>query len=92
MRPKTTWIALCLAVGPAVVSAFLADPAGADERGLLPQDFYQETTVTETAIAPDGGLVAFTVVTIDEEENARRREIWMPSSSMMISSAVRTAS
>ena len=63
----------------AVASLSLAGPATAADRGLLPQDFYREATVTETSAAPGGDLVAFTVMTIDEEKNARHSEIWMQS-------------
>lgn len=56
----------------------ISGPAIAEEtRGLIPEDFYNETRVEQTAISPDGGLLAFTVMTIDEEKNKRHREIWM---------------
>ena len=48
-----------------------------ESRGLIPEDFYKEVTVEQTAITPDGGLLAYTVMTIDEEKNKRHREIWM---------------
>jgi dipeptidyl aminopeptidase/acylaminoacyl peptidase len=48
-----------------------------EPRGLLPQDFYQEKTVESTALSPDASLLAYTIMTIDEEKNKRHREIWM---------------
>ena len=65
-------VVLC-AVGINVLGA----PAAAQTRGLLPADYYSEVGVGETAISPDGGLVAFTVTTVVEAENRRRRAIWM---------------
>lgn len=44
--------------------------------GLVPEDFYQEIALEETAISPDGSLLAFTLMTLDEEKNERHREIW----------------
>ncbi len=58
-----------------VMSALGADGDG--PRGLLPQDVYKEVIVEETAVSPDGGLVAYTVVKIDEAKNERKRSIWL---------------
>ncbi len=60
-----------------VVVTLLAAPSHAAKRGLIPQDFYKEARVNEVAISPAGDLVAFTVMTIDEKDNKRHREIWM---------------
>ena len=49
----------------------------AQKRGLKPQDYYQERTVSSVATSPRGDLVAFVVTSIDEGENKRHREIWM---------------
>ena len=49
----------------------------AQPRGLQPADYYQEIGVGEVAMSPTGGLVAFTVTTIDEENNRRHREVWL---------------
>ena len=59
------WLALTPATGDA------------QNRGLVPTDFYSEIGVGEVAISPDAALVAFTVTTIDEDENRRHREVWM---------------
>jgi len=48
-----------------------------EPRGLLPQDFYKEKIVESTALSPDASLLAYTIMTIDEEKNKRHREIWM---------------
>ena len=49
----------------------------AQKRGLKPEDFYQERTVSNVATSPRGDLVAFVVTSINEAENKRHREIWM---------------
>ena len=67
------------AVATLAVIAVALSPlsAGAQNRGLVPDDFYREIGVGEVAISPDGALVAFTVTTIDADANRRHREIWM---------------
>ena len=64
---------------PLVIAWLTLAPASGDaqNRGLLPTDFYSEVGVGEVAISPDGTLVAFTVTTVSEEENRRHREVWM---------------
>ena len=52
-------------------------PAAAQQRGLMPTDFYSEISVSQVAMSPPGDLVAFTVTTIDEENNGRHREVWL---------------
>ena len=51
--------------------------AQAQRRGLQPEDYYREIGVSQTAISPAGDLTAFTVMTIDEDESTRHREIWL---------------
>lgn len=51
--------------------------ASAQRPGFQPADYYDLVTVSEVAVSPEGDLVAFTVTRILEEENERRREIWM---------------
>ncbi len=46
-------------------------------RGLLPTDFYNERSITSTALSPDGSLLAFGVMSIDESNNKWHHEIWM---------------
>ena len=60
------WVLLATTPGPA-----------AAQRGLQPADYYDLVTVGYVAVAPEGDLVAFTVTRVLEEENSRRREIWM---------------
>ncbi|MEE2709352.1 MAG: S9 family peptidase [Gemmatimonadota bacterium] len=55
----------------------VAAPLSAQERGLQPTDFYNELTIQGVAISPTGELIAFTVMTINEEKNKRHREIWL---------------
>ncbi len=59
------------------VVAFFVTTGLGQKRGLLPSDYYREVGVSQPAISPDGTLIAFTVMTINEEENKRHREIWM---------------
>lgn len=57
----------------------LLSPASllAQRRGLKPEDYYKEISVSQVAMSPKGGLVAFTRMTINEEKDKRHREIWM---------------
>jgi dipeptidyl aminopeptidase/acylaminoacyl peptidase len=55
----------------------LAGGISAQDRGVLPQDYYRTTFVGNVAMAPTGDMVAFVVTTVVEEENTRHREIWM---------------
>jgi dipeptidyl aminopeptidase/acylaminoacyl peptidase len=55
----------------------IASGAAAQERGLLPTDYYRLVSVGDVAVSPDGAFVAFTVTTVVEDENERHREIWM---------------
>ncbi|MFP6582951.1 MAG: S9 family peptidase [Candidatus Hydrogenedentota bacterium] len=61
----------------ALLISFVAVAEEEAPRGLLPTDFYQEKTISGTALSPDGSLLAFVVASIDEEKNKRRNEIWM---------------
>ncbi|HUF49739.1 MAG TPA: S9 family peptidase [Longimicrobiales bacterium] len=46
-------------------------------RAFRPADWYRLTTVSSPALSPDGRLVAFTVTTVRESENARHAEVWV---------------
>ena len=48
-----------------------------DGPGLLPEDYYRQAKIESVALSPDGRLLAYTVVTVDEEKNKRNRAIWM---------------
>ncbi|MDA7978004.1 MAG: S9 family peptidase [Pirellulales bacterium] len=87
-RPTSAWtfllIALLFVVAVMATSPGFAQDSPQDakhraetKRGLQPQDFYKEVTIESSALSPDGSLLAFTVMTIVEEENTRHREIWM---------------
>ncbi len=69
LRATATLVIACLHLAPT--------PAVAQDRGLLPTDFYNEVGVDDVAISPDGALVAFTVTTVSEAENRRHREVWL---------------
>ena len=46
-------------------------------RVFSPEDWYRVTRVSGPAMSPDGKSVAFTVTTVNEEDNARHSEVWM---------------
>ncbi|MGD2120100.1 MAG: S9 family peptidase [Gemmatimonadota bacterium] len=50
-------------------------------RAFTPEDWYRITHVSSPAMSPDGKYVAFTVTTVNEEENLRHSEVWMVSTS-----------
>lgn len=68
MTRRTAFI-LLLSLVPGVTAA--------QERGFLPEDYYNIVTVSQVAVSPTGGFVAFTVSTVVEEENSRHQEIWL---------------
>jgi len=45
--------------------------------GITLDDYYRMESASEPALSPDGTRVAFTRTFVDEEENARRREVWL---------------
>lgn len=69
MRGSTAVLALLCA----------ASPVAAQEMGraFTPADWYRVTTVSSPAMSPDGSMVAFTVTTVRESENARHSEVWV---------------
>lgn len=52
-------------------------PATTQERGLEPADSYRMVSVGGAAMSPTGAHLAFTVTTVDEEENGRNTSIWI---------------
>ncbi len=61
------------------ILVLMASPALAQEgpRAFTPGDWYRLTTLSAPAMSPDGRLVAFTVTTVRESENARHSEVWV---------------
>jgi len=49
----------------------------AQGRAFEPSDWYRLTTLSSPSMSPDGAHVAFTVMTVLEEENRRHREVWL---------------
>src|SRR5690349_21525984 len=64
-------------MNPILIVVGLAVLAADAPRGLVPQDVYREVTVEDVAVSPDGDLVAYTVMRIDEAKNERKRSIWL---------------
>ncbi len=52
-------------------------PLSGQTRGFQPEDYYNIVTVSQVAVSPMGGFVAFTATTVDEAENKRHQEIWL---------------
>jgi dipeptidyl aminopeptidase/acylaminoacyl peptidase len=61
----------------AVLLAAGAASAAAQGRGVLPQDYYRMTFVSDMEVSPTGEYVAFTVQTVVEDKNARHQEVWL---------------
>ncbi|HET7039371.1 MAG TPA: DPP IV N-terminal domain-containing protein, partial [Gemmatimonadales bacterium] len=64
-------------LGAAWLLAAAAAAAAAQSRGVLPQDYYRMTFVSDVQVSPTGAHLAFTVQTVVEEKNARHQEIWL---------------
>ena len=55
----------------------VAVPVDGQQRGLTPEDSYRMASVGSPEISPTGEYVAFTVTTVDEEDNSRNTTIWL---------------
>ncbi len=64
-------------VGLLVLVFSVSEALVGQQRGLEPPDYYGMVSIGEVEISPDGNLVAFSVTRVLEEENTRRREVWM---------------
>ena len=67
---RRLWIAILVVV-------FVPALASAQKRGLLPQDYYKMSFVSDVTMSPPGDHVAFTVTTVVEKDNRRHREVWV---------------
>ncbi|MDB4908963.1 MAG: WD40-like beta Propeller containing protein [Gemmatimonadetes bacterium] len=54
-----------------------ASPLGAQGRAFQLSDWYKITTLSQPAMSPDGGRVAFTVQTVDEKGDKYHQEVWV---------------
>src|SRR5438105_5396765 len=63
----------------AMVALACAGPKEGDKRGITPEDYYQFENIGDARISPDGKLVAYTVVTVDQKQNRRLSEVWLVS-------------
>jgi dipeptidyl aminopeptidase/acylaminoacyl peptidase len=68
--------ALALLAGSA---ATVAAQAAADSvpRGMVPEDYYRFTFVSDPQLSPDGRHVAFVVRTVSEDRRSRQGGIWL---------------
>ena len=66
-----------LAVAAAAIAAVHGADAGAQQPGYAPELYYELTGVGDVAVSPSGDYVAFTVTHVVEDENRRRREVWL---------------
>ena len=64
-------------IGLLVLFFTVCQTLSGQQRGLEPADYYGMVSIGDVKISPDGNLVAFSVTRVLEEENTRRREIWM---------------
>ncbi len=62
-----------LGILPALVPA---DVVG-QQNGFQPEHYYDVVDIGDVAVSPAGDLVAFTVTRVLEEQNQRKRELWM---------------
>ncbi len=74
-RPQLLLTLLLIVAHPLVAQ----EATSGQGRAFTPGDWYRLTRVSSPAMSPDGGHVAFTVTTVNEEENARHSEVWMVS-------------
>ncbi len=55
----------------------LLNGAPTEKRPFVPDDYYALEAAKDARISPDGTLVAFTIGTIERQQNRRHEEIWM---------------
>ncbi|MFM9012443.1 MAG: hypothetical protein ACKORK_02295, partial [Gemmatimonadota bacterium] len=60
-----------------IIALVLPSSLVAQPRAMQLADWYKVTTVSQPAMAPDGGRIAFTVTTVNEKENKRHQEVWV---------------
>ncbi|MEO8029015.1 MAG: S9 family peptidase, partial [Bryobacteraceae bacterium] len=51
--------------------------AGAQTRGIVPEDYYRLQTVGDPQLSPDGKLVAFVRTIVDKDKNRRVPSVWL---------------
>lgn len=76
---RSALLATSLVLLAAVAEPVTAQQTAAVKRAFTPADYYKITNLAAPEISPDGKLVAFTVVTVQEKENKRHSEIWVVS-------------
>ncbi len=68
-----------LSAGTAVaaLTALIPVVLTAQNPGYTPELYYRLVGVGDVAVSPSGAYAAFTVTTVVEDENRRRREVWL---------------
>ncbi len=74
--PVLAAVVALLAAGPLAAQQGAAAPSASAKRAFEISDYYRVASVGSPAVAPDGGLVAFTVRHYDLPKGEDWREIW----------------
>src|SRR5262245_37828786 len=62
---------------PLILAAIVARPSAADKRPITEKDLFNFVWVADPQITPDGSLVAFVRVTVDEKKDQYETSIWV---------------
>src|SRR5262245_65888706 len=62
--------------GCLVVLIFVAAAAGAQTRGVTPEDYFAFESLSDPHFSPDGSVIAYVVTTVDQKQNRRHSAIW----------------
>ena len=52
-------------------------PIQSQKRGLIPEDYYNFTFVSDLQISPDGQKIAFVVSKVSKNKRSRESSIWL---------------
>ncbi len=74
MKGLTSRAGFTFALLSSVAGTAFAQSGG---RAFTPNDWYRIARVAAPTLSPDGSLIAFTVTTVREAENARHTEVWL---------------
>lgn len=60
-----------------ILWAVCAFSASAEDRGMIPEDYYRFQFVSDLALAPDGSRVALVLARVSEDRRSRESSIWL---------------